>query len=177
MKRFQIAIVVALAVCAPAIAADHGIKTVDDAWLKATNANDLEGIVACYADNAVMYPPDGMEAKGKEAIRENYRALLEAFTIREARFLSATHETRGDISTGWGRFRLVLVPKAGGEPMTMEGRFTAVAQRKGNRWSYIVDHASVPLPPPSPSATPTPERASADGHSITRAGLGAPSSR
>jgi uncharacterized protein (TIGR02246 family) len=155
MRRLLIA-VLAVGVHVSALAAEHGVKMVDAAWMRAANANDLEAMMACYADNAVLYPPDSMEAKGKDAIRESFRGMLAAFTIREARIVSATYETRGDISTGWGRFVLTLVPKAGGEPMAMEGRFTEVAQKKGNRWYYIADHASLPLPPPPDASKPAP---------------------
>jgi hypothetical protein len=37
----------------------------------------------------------------------------------------------------------------------MEGRYTSVAVRKNGKWMYVVDHASVPMPPPpAPATTP-----------------------
>jgi hypothetical protein len=35
-----------------------------------------------------------------------------------------------------------MVPKAGGDPVTLHGRFTDVAAKRNGRWVYIVDHAS-----------------------------------
>jgi hypothetical protein len=43
-----------------------------------------------------------------------------------------------------------MVPKAGGDPVTLEGRFLEVARKIGGKWYYVVDHASAPLPPPPP---------------------------
>jgi uncharacterized protein (TIGR02246 family) len=138
----------AFLLAAPLIAADQGLKTVDQAWIKAAKANDLDAIMALYAPDAVMYPPDTMEAKGSDAIRENYKNFLAAMTIRDAALTDTHYETHGDTSIGRGRYALSLVPKAGGDPVQMEGRFTAVGKKIGGKWLYVVDHASSPLPPP-----------------------------
>jgi uncharacterized protein (TIGR02246 family) len=139
---------VALLVGRGLVAADDGAKTVDDAWVKAINANDLEAVVALYADDATMYPPDQNEAKGKDAIRAAYAALLAANTVKDARVTEGHYQTYGSYSSGWGHGTLTLVPKAGGSPVTMEVRITAVAVKRGGKWLYLVDHASAPLPPP-----------------------------
>jgi uncharacterized protein (TIGR02246 family) len=145
--------------CVAAIAAGQstGLKGLDEAWAKAANANDLDAMVALYAPDAVLYPPDGMEARGSDAIRAHLAPMFASNTLRDVKIDGERYETRSDISTGWGRFTMTLVPKTGGEPVTFGGRFTAVAKRTGGRWFYIVDHASAPLPAPAP--TPTPERA------------------
>jgi len=31
----------------------------------------------------------------------------------------------------------------------MKGRATVVVKKIGGKWQYVVDHASVPLPPPA----------------------------
>jgi len=130
------------------IAADLGAEAVDQAWLRAAKANDLEGLVACYAPDAVFYPPDMLVAKGKDAIREDYKNLLAAMTIRDATITDAHYETHGDTAIAWGQFTLVLVPKAGGDPLQMQGRATEVCKKIGGKWLYVIDHASVPMPPP-----------------------------
>jgi len=139
----------ALFLSAAVTTAEDGAKTVDDAWVKAMNANDLEAVVALYADDATMYPPDQTEAKGKDAIRAFYVGMLGPNTAREAKVLERHYKTSGNVSTGWGRVALTLVPKAGGNPQTLEVRFTDVAVKRSGKWLYLVDHASVPLPPPA----------------------------
>ncbi len=140
----------ALVLAGPLLAADQGPKGVDQAWVKAAKANDLDPIMALYAPDAVMYPPDAMEAKGKDAIRENYKNFLATMTIREATLTDTHYETHGDIGLARGRFALTVVPKAGGDPVQMEGRFSSVAKKIGGKWLYVVDHASAPLPSPPP---------------------------
>jgi uncharacterized protein (TIGR02246 family) len=136
-----------LALAVPAMAAEHGAQIVDQAWVKAMKANDLEATMALYAPDAVAYFPDG-DFKGKEAIRKSWTDFLAAFTVKEVTS-QGTYETTGDTSLGWGYWTLTVVPKAGGEAIPMKGRATVVVKKIGGKWLYTVDHASVPLPPPA----------------------------
>lgn len=139
----------ALFLSAAVTTAEDGAKTVDDAWVKAMNANDLQAVLALYADDATMYPPDQAEAKGKDAIRAVYVGMLGSNTARDVKVLESHYKTSGNLSTGWGRVALTLVPKAGGNPQTLEVRFTDVAVKRSGKWLYVADHASAPLPPPA----------------------------
>ena len=47
-----------------AAAAPAGAQAVDEAWRKAIDANDLDGIMAVYSENAATWLPDAPEAKG-----------------------------------------------------------------------------------------------------------------
>ena len=147
MKLLVTAMSLALLVVAvPVMAADHAAQLTDQAWVKAMKANDLEAIMALYAPDAVAYFPDG-DYKGKPAIRKSWTDFLAAFTVKDATS-EGTYETTGDTSLGWGYWSMTVVPKAGGEPIAMKGRATVVVRKIGGKWLYVVDHASVPLPPP-----------------------------
>jgi uncharacterized protein (TIGR02246 family) len=148
MRNVFILLVVGLALAASAAAAQPGAQGVDEAWVAAIKANDLERVVALYADDAVMYPPDEKEARGKAAIRANYQGLLKANTVTDARILETHGKTAGDFSSSWGRGELTLAPKAGGPATAFEVRFTAIAVKRAGKWLYLVDHASAPMPPP-----------------------------
>jgi uncharacterized protein (TIGR02246 family) len=147
MKRLAL-LAAALLLAMPVPAADLGPEAVDQAWLRAVKANDLEGLVACYAPDAVMYPPDVLIAQGRDAIRENYKNLLATMTVRDATLSDTHYETHGDTGIARGQFTLTLAPKAGGDPITMKGRFVEVCRKIGGKWLYVIDHASVPMPPP-----------------------------
>ena len=45
--------------------------------------------------------------------------------------------------TNW---TMTIVPKDGGEAITMEGRYMDMAKKIDGKWRYVVDHASAPLP-------------------------------
>ena len=131
--------------------AADGIEALDQAWRQAITANDLNGIVACYARDAVLWAPDAPPAKGEEAIRKSYSDLLAANTVTNASLTNTHYQMCGDLSIGWGEFTLSLSPKSGANPTILSGRFTVVAKKEGGKWVYIVDHASA-----NPAATPSP---------------------
>lgn len=145
MKRFLFALAIAL-FAGPLLA--QGVKDLDKAWIKAAKAGDLDALTKLYAPNATVYPPDGPEAKGPDAIRTGFQTLFGANTVQDMVMNYDYYRQAGTLSVASGRFTMTLAPKAGGSPQTMEGRFTSVAERKGGKWLYVSDHASMPMPPP-----------------------------
>ena len=133
----------------PSGAAESGAQSVDARWLAAVQANDVDAIMKCYAGDAIMWLPNAPMARGANEIRAAYAGLLSENTVKEAALKDVTYKTAGKLSLAWGRFSLTLVPKAGGEPLVLTGRFTEVAERRGNTWVYIVDHASADPAPPA----------------------------
>ena len=149
--RLRFAAVMLLALVAPAFAAEEGAPAVEAAWVAAMKANDLEAVMRTYADDAVAWLPDEVEARGTVAIRAQYAGLLGAYTVIEVALTDAGHRTVGTTSVGWGKFSLTLKPKAGGEPVVMKGRFTDMAERRDGRWVYTLDHASAEPEPKKPA--------------------------
>ena len=131
-------------------AASDGAQAVDEAWRKAITANDLNAVIAIYAEDAVMWLPDAPEAKGREAIRKSYADLLAANTVTGATLTNTHYQTSGNLSVGWGNFTLTLSPKAGGNSVTLSGRFSVIARKEGGTWVYVVDHASADPAPATP---------------------------
>ena len=149
-RTLMLALLCSFICFATAAAAPAGAQAVDEAWRKAITANDLDGVMAVYSENAVMWLPDAPEAKGREAIRESYAGLLAANTVTAATFANTHYETSGDLSVGWGDFTLTLSPKSGGDPVTLSGRFSVIARNEAGTWVYVVDHASTHPAPPKP---------------------------
>ena len=153
MRRFSHALLLALLFSsisfATATAAPAGAQGVDEAWRKAITANDLDAIMTLYSKDAVMWLPDAPEARGREAIRKAYADLLAANTVTAASLANTHYQISGDLSVGWGDFNLVLAPKAGGNPVSLSGRFSVIARKEDSKWVYVVDHASAHPAPPS----------------------------
>jgi ketosteroid isomerase-like protein len=150
MKRvFEIVAAIALGIFAMSALADEGMNEIGEAFVKAFKAGDLDGVAALYAHDAVSFPPDAMVANGQDEIRSSWGGLLNNFDVEDLIITNPHHETSGDLSTAWGNFKMILIPKQGGEPMVLEGRFSDVAKRIDGKWLYVADHASVPLPPPA----------------------------
>lgn len=129
-------------------AADIGAKALDAAWVKAMKANDLEAVLALYASDAVAWLPGTPEANGEKAIRAAYQGLFAANRVGDASITDTHYKTAGSLSAGWGHFTVTLLPKSGGAPVTLMGRFIDTAERRHGRWFYVADHASAEPPPP-----------------------------
>jgi ketosteroid isomerase-like protein len=129
----------------PAVAArgaEGGAAALDAQWVKAMKANNLEGVLACYGADAVLWLPDMAEARGAKAIRDTYAGFLAANTVKDVALINTHYDGAGPISTGWGNFTMTIQPKSGGAPVTMKGRFIDVARQVGGKWVYVADHAS-----------------------------------
>ena len=126
----------------PCHAKDRGAQGVDAAWVKAMKANDVNGVVKCYASDAVLWLPGVPSAKGEQAIRSAYAGLLSANTVQDAVLSEAVYKSAGNVTVSWGRFSLTLMPKAGGNPVVLTGRYTEVIEKRNGKWVYTVDHAS-----------------------------------
>lgn len=51
---------------------EASVRVLEETWLKAYNAADVDVLVALYADDAVLAPPGAPSARGKAAIRAFY---------------------------------------------------------------------------------------------------------
>lgn len=49
---------------------ESAFRTINNSWFKAYNAGDVDGIVALYADDAVVSAPGVPAARGQAAIRK-----------------------------------------------------------------------------------------------------------
>src|ERR1044071_7324324 len=106
----------------------EGLTPLSEEFVKRFEGNNLEGVVALYAPDAVLYPPDATEAIGTEAIRKAWGGLMNAFNVQKLIISDARHEIHGDTAFGWGKFAMVLTPKDGGDNVRMEGRFTDISK-------------------------------------------------
>jgi ketosteroid isomerase-like protein len=97
--------------------------------------------------------PGSGRLDGRAAIRAYYADWLGSVTVRDVVLSNVKVETSGNLSSGWGHFAITMVPKAGGEPIVVKGRFTEVTVKRGGKWVYLVDHASED-PPPTAATNP-----------------------
>ena len=118
-------------------AAPPGVAGLNEALAKALKAGDLDALAQLHDATAVLYPPGGLDQKGQEAIRFRWGRVLKANTVKDVSFVEPTYTVSGELSAGWGHVRLTFQPKSGEEPVTISGRFSAVARKKGGKWVYL----------------------------------------
>lgn len=98
---------------------------------------------------AVVLAMPGMPAaRGGKAIAELFAGLVKDTRITEFVLTDSRFETSGRLSAGWGRYRMTMVPMAGGAPTTETGTYCGVATEKNGVWKYVSDNAAADPAPP-----------------------------
>lgn len=154
-KMLSALALVCIAVAATPLAAGdsatqkHGLMTLDSAWVKAMKANDAAACAALYAADAVLVLPGSGAIKGTKAIGDAYAGWLKDNTVTDAAVMDTHYRSAGNISSGWGAWKVTTEPKAGGPPTTEVGTWSAIAVKQNGAWKYISDHATADPRPPA----------------------------
>ena len=122
----------------------------DEQFLAAFNSGDVDAMTALYANSpdTVSFLPDVMIMRGFDSIRIGLREFVVAGAAGATLALTESHHmVVGDAVASWGLWTMTM-NGPDGSPITMSGRFTDLKAERDGRWVYLMDHASVPLPPP-----------------------------
>lgn len=167
MRKTLVAVVLfALAACAPpnAGAPDEAAmieaaRAVDQEFQAAFNRGDAAGVSAVYwqSPEVVLMAPDGT-LTGIDAIRASWETAFASGPGPQIELLENQYRVAGDHVIAWGSFRMNV-----GGGVVLEGRTTEVLAERDGRWVYVIDHASVPLPPPPGAPAPAGDAAAHGG--------------
>ena len=118
-------------------------------WVRDWSTRDTEGIVARYADEATVMPPDSPPASGREAIRETVKQY-----VRDGNF-AFNFETKavevarsGDYGYVQGTYTLTTTGAATKKPVTDRGSYLRIYRKQLNggwKVSYEMRASSLPL--------------------------------
>lgn len=133
------------------------IHAVDDAWVKAFNARDVDTMVAQYEEHAVLLPPGAPAAHGQAAIRAFFANMMPAATKDGLEFTLGAKPaggSRGDI--GWSSGSYVLRDATG--HVIDRGKYLSVSRKKDGKWLYVRDTWNSDGAPPSKESAAPPKK-------------------
>lgn len=124
-------------------------RALDQAFVDAFNRGDAEALSSLNwnSPEAVLFPPGALGARGIDAIRHANAESLKALPGARIEIFESHQMPAGDVVIGWGKWRLTMAG-ADGSSTEILGRHTDVKAFRDGKWVYLLDHASVPLPPP-----------------------------
>ena len=124
-------------------------KALDESFMKAFNEHNAAAIGGLYWNNpeVVLMPPDAMLVKGVDAIKASFTEMVIAMKDCRLEMIESHNMPAGDVVVGWGLWKLTM-PGPDGKPMEMLGRYSDVKAQRDGKWVYLIDHASMPVPPP-----------------------------
>ena len=107
------------------------VRRMLNAIVSADNARDLNAVMALYADDAVLLPPDENAVVGKEAIRPRYQSLFNEFNPD----LSISHDeiiTDGDWVFVRGRTGGRVISRKGGATSPVNDKYLMILRRQAD---------------------------------------------
>lgn len=141
---------------APALADPTAIaKEHSEAFSQACSAGDVPGVLALYEDDAtVIWPGQGDVAKGKAQFEKLVTATCKASAPPLKLKSQDSTQVGDDYIVNVGMWE-DTVTGPDGKPATVDVRTTEVLHRNNGKWRYIVDHASIGMPPPAAASSPS----------------------
>ena len=112
---------------------DATLRSGTAAWAKAFNAGDADGIVALYADAAVVMPPGATAVRGKSEMK--------AYFVKSI----AESQSAGDLA--WHSGALSVHSKSG--VLLQTGKYVETWHRNDGKWRMIRDIWNTDAPPPA----------------------------
>lgn len=124
------------------------MQKIFEAW----SSTDPSGVAQYYAQGPghVYYDIAPLKYNGWQEYAEGYKKLMADYS--SAKFTlgpDARAHQRGSMAWATATWKGELVKK-GGAKETLEGRWTAVFEKRGDNWIIVHDHFSLPLPSPAP---------------------------
>ena len=114
--------------------------------MKAYNAGDADGLVALYAEDAVLSPPGAPAARGHAAMRDfiaKDTAASAAAGVRLSLDSARDHGISGGLAWEWGTFK--AKDKSGA---TVDaGKYVTVYRKMNGKWLIIRDIWNSDKPP------------------------------
>ena len=120
-------------------AADEAaIRGISQSWSKAYNAGDADGVVALYADDAVLGAPGAPPARGRAAIRELIvKDIANAATAGITLNIPSSTDVGISNNLGWEWGTFTATDKSGATVDT--GKYLSVFAKRDGKWLLIRD--------------------------------------
>jgi uncharacterized protein (TIGR02246 family) len=130
---------------------ENTIRVLDAKWSNAAGANDLEGTVSFYSDDAALLPPNAPIANGKQEIRAVWATLLVPGTSVSWQPTKVEVARSGDLAYLRGTY-LLTMKDAKGNPVTDHGKMVEVWKKQPDgQWKTVADIFNSDLPAAAPA--------------------------
>jgi len=131
-----------------AAAVRQAIEQANAKFVDAITRGDSTGIVANYADDAVLMFPGEPAWRGRGEIGANGAKLIQSAKFSEMKFTTASVDVAGDYAIETGSFEWTVTPK-GGKPMPDKGKYLTVWKKQADgSWKIYrdINNSDGPVP-------------------------------
>jgi len=142
MKRTLLIVSLGLivAACGQTTGGSGGFESREAEWEAGMNAADVEAIVALYADDARLMPPNGATTVGHDGVRAAFGSMIEAGLTVDLTPIQT--ESAGDVAFVVGTYQLMA-----GDDVADNGKYIETWKRgAGGEWRMTNDIWNSDLP-------------------------------
>ena len=136
MKRTLILGIILLTACATSMS-QADIQKNADIFAAAASHGNVDGMLALYADDAILMPPGAPAMRGKDAIRQFWTGFTSLGAI-DAKLVTDDVMQSGNLAAETGHFELTITPKSGA-PIKDSGKYLVVWRNSGGEWRIVRD--------------------------------------
>jgi uncharacterized protein (TIGR02246 family) len=144
-------ILIPLTGCSPEqqqVSAATAAEAIWKEYSESLNSGDLERWLALWTEDGVQMPPDEPAIAGKDNIRARNEAVLDKFTL-DIGVTNQEVEAAGDFAYSRGTYKARLMPKEGGAPVAVNGKYlTILARQPDGSWKIHRDIFNSNVAPP-----------------------------
>lgn len=108
------------------------------AWDAAFNSEDLDAVMALYADGAVSMPPGFPARVGTPPIQADYEFIFENFDVHHETTVVQL-EIHGSMAVERGEYVMTLTPADGSEAIVEIGKHMIVRRKVGATWLVVME--------------------------------------
>lgn len=126
------------------------MKKIAEAW----SSTDASGVAQYYAQEPkrTFYDIAPLKYNDWQEYAAGYKKMMADYSsVKYTLNPDARAHQRGDLAWANGTWRGDMVKKDGTKE-TIEGRWTAIFEKRGDNWIIVHDHFSLPAPPPAAPA-------------------------
>ena len=115
---------------------EAAIRHLIERWQEATQAGDLEGVLALLSEDCVFLTP-GQAPMTRAAFSQGFAALegFKLVTRSEIRDLYFS----GDLAYCWSDLEVHMTPRAGGDTLTRSGPVLSIFRKQNGAWQLTRD--------------------------------------
>src|ERR1700733_13515003 len=131
---------------------ESAVRDADAQWAKTAMANDLDGTVSYYSDDASLLPPNAPIATGKQAIRAVWAAMLSPDTTVSWQVSKADVARSGERAYVMGTYQ-ITAKNPQGKSQEVHGTLVEVGKKQAEgKWKTVTEifNSDVPSPTQEP---------------------------
>jgi uncharacterized protein (TIGR02246 family) len=129
---------------------ESAVRETDAQWSKTAMANDLDGTVSFYTDDASLLPPNAPLATGKQAIRAVWAGMLSPDTTVSWQVSKADVARSGDLAYVMGTYQ-IAAKNPRGKSQEDHGKMVEVFKKQADgKWKTVADIFNSDVPAPRP---------------------------